>query len=459
VQGGSWRYEIRLAVVLLGALTWGPALALAREKAPDQPSEWTRALKDIPLGPLHLSLGAELRLRFESDHQFDVRGYAPGVRDHFLLERFRLTYSLRWKRWVRLFVELRDAHIFGSRLDRADFPSKNPVEDSLDIRQAYLEAFFHPSHFLGLRIGRQQIGYGDVRVFGPGTWGNTGRYVWDAAMLKLRLRYLQLDLWAGRFVINLPQDWPNRWSDGPTAVVGYAKIRRLPLRLDLFYALKLDWRGQTVGESGTGNLQSHSVGFQLEGTLLEGLFDYGATFVTQLGRWGADRLLAFGANGKLGFVMPAPWRPRLGVQLTWGSGDRDATDGVHGTFDGVFGGADLSLYGQMNLFFWANLRDYEIDFAVWPAKGLKALVEYHFFTLDEANDAWYTTGLKPLRRDPTGAAGSELGHEIDVRIHWSPLAELALILGYSHFFPGRFVRATGRTAHADWVMLQAKYGF
>lgn len=456
---GSWGHVFLPILALLSALTWCPARAQARSTPRDQPSEWTRALKDIPLGPLRLSLGAELRLRFESDHQFDVRGYAPGTRDHFLLERFRLTHDLRWKHWVRLFVELRDAHIFGSQLDRADFPNRNPVEDSLDIRQAYLEAFFDPSHVFGVRVGRQQIGYGDARVFGPGTWGNTGRYVWDAAMLKLRLRYLQLDLWAGRFVVNSPQDWPNRWSDAPTAFVAYAKIRRLPLRLDFFYALKLDWRGQTAGESGAGDLQSHSVGFQLQGTLHRGLFDYGATFVTQVGRWGPDQLLAFGANAKLGFVMPAPWRPRLGVQLTWGSGDRDATDGVHGTFDGVFGGADLSRYGQMNLFFWANLRDYEIDFAVRPRHGLKVLVEYHFFTLDEATDAWYTTGLKPLRQDPTGAAGSELGHEIDVRIHWSPLPELALLMGYSHFFPGRFARSTPGAAHADWVMLQAKYGF
>jgi len=32
----------------------------------------------------------------------------------------------------------------------------------------------------GFKAGRQQINYRDNRVFGPGQWGNVGRYTWDA---------------------------------------------------------------------------------------------------------------------------------------------------------------------------------------------------------------------------------------------------------------------------------------
>ena len=88
--------------------------------------------------------------------------------------------------------------------------------------------------------------------------------------------------------------------------------------------------------------------------------------------------------------------PRLAAQYTLGSGDANPSDGTHGTFDGVYGGRDIFFYGYLNLFFWANLRDAEIDLSAKPRRWSTLFLEYHHFDLDEATDAWYTTGLKPF---------------------------------------------------------------
>lgn len=439
----------RILPMLVAGLLLAPCVARA--------GDFRDALKDIPAGPFVLTLGGQLRLRFEYDDQFSVKQYAPGTTDKVLLERLSLTADLRWKRWLRTFVELRDAHAFLTRMGAADFPQANPYDDHLDIRQAYLEAFLDDAHPVGFRVGRQQIAYGDQRVFGPGQWGNTGRWCWDAAMVILRGRDLTLDLWVGRPVKNRPDAWPNRWAEAPTVAVAYLKTRTLPLRLDLFYVMKHDGTGTVQGESGRGDLLSHSVGLQFDGTALANVLDYGGTFVLQTGRRASDLLSAAGANVRVGASAPAPWKPRVAFQFTWGSGDRDPHDGMHGTFDGVLGGADIYFYGQMNLFYWANLRDIEFDFHLRPVSGLEIRLEYHYFMLDRARDAWYTTGLKALRRDDTGRSGRDLGHELDVRVAYTPVRGIDLMAGYSRFLPGPYVRATGAAPPANWLMFQAAF--
>lgn len=132
---------------------------------------------------------------------------------------------------------------------------------------------------------------------------------------------------------------------------------------------------------------------------------------------------------------------------------------MHGTFDGVFGGRDIYFYGYLNLSFWANLRDCEVDFSAHPHRTVAAHVEYHHFTLDEPRDAWYTTGLKAYRRDPTGASGSTLGDELDLRLVWTLWDHLELMGGYGRFFPGAFVRNTGAAAPANWYFGQAVYSW
>ncbi len=213
-----------------------------------------------------------------------------------------------------------------------------------------------------------------------------------------------------------------------------------------------------AGESGTGNLLSHTIGLQADGRAFE-ILEGGATFAAQLGRYGGDTLRAFGASGDLAVTAPVSWKPRLRGQITWGSGDANPHDGVHGTFDGVYGGRDIYFYGYLNLFFWANLWDIEADFSAQPSSNLTVYLAYHHFDLAQARDAWYTTGLVAFRRDETGRSGTDLGDELDFRVAWTRWHRLELMAGYGHFFPGGFMRATGPSAPAHWYFAQTSYSW
>jgi hypothetical protein len=412
----------------------------------------------VGLGSAVLELGGQVRARLEDDRAFDIRGYRPAIDDRFLISRVMLDASLRFSSHHRVSLQLRDARETGSYLEEEDFPRSNPFEDPLDIRQLFYEGTDLGGTGLGLRLGRQQISYGDQRVFGPGQWGNTGRWAWDAALLELKTKRLHADIWLGRPVRNRPDRWPNASVPEPAVATAYVRALGLPARLDAFYVFKEDGSGATVGESGPGDLRSHSLGFQAEGSWRR--LDYALTAIVQRGRWGADQVRAAGASGTLGWRFDGlRWRPRLRGVLTWGSGDRDPGDGVHGTFDGVLGGADIAFYGFCNLFFWANLWDRELQLLLRPAKTLDLYVQAHSFALSSARDAWYSTSLASVRRDRAGTSGRDLGQELDLRAVWQPLPRLELMGGLAWYWPGEFVRATGPARDARWHMLQATWSW
>jgi len=414
---------------------------------------WASNIKNLPCGPFRLDIGGNLRLRYEYQKALDVRGYSPDVKDGLLLTRIMLDFNLQINQQTRLLLQLRDARTAGSRLGRSDFLRNNPIEDGCDVRQAFIEWLHIGESPIGIKAGRQQISYGDQRVFGPGLWGNTGRYVWDAAMLKADMSFLLLDLWTGRYIENRPDRWPNRTFRNPTTYVAYGSIKKIPAALDFFHAIKHDGSGNVSGEKGCGNLQSYSSGIQTRGKIRRNI-DYTATFVYQFGEYGNDDIRAYGANTGIGITEFIPWKTRLAAQFTLGSGDNDPYDGIHETFDGVFGGADINFYGDLNLFYWANLRDYELDMHLTPLEQIRVMLEYHYFVLDKSRDAWYTTGLKPLRRDTSGNAGTSLGHELNFRFVYSPVKALEIMFGYGHFFPGSYVRNTGNDKQANGIFLQ-----
>jgi hypothetical protein len=160
------------------------------ERKAERPKKpyWSDALKGIPLGPLSLDIGGSVRLRYEYQNDFNIQRYAddrrPGFRsDHFLLHRTRLDFDLHLSEEARLYTEFQDARVYESNFRKDDFILGCPYWNPFDLRQAYLEWLHIGDSPFGIKIGRQAIFYGDNRIWGPGEWGNVGRYTWDAVKL------------------------------------------------------------------------------------------------------------------------------------------------------------------------------------------------------------------------------------------------------------------------------------
>ncbi len=439
------------------AVTCGePSCGCGGERTPCRWNDW---LKDHRLGCWSLDIGGSLRHRFEHQDNFQVRCYGDpdAPTDTFVLQRFRLEADLRHQEDWRFFLQMQDARPFGTIFSPDDFALATPYWNPFDLRQAYLERQPDEDRPLGMQVGRQVIFYRDTRVWGPGEWGNVGRYSWDAARLFLETPAARIDLIYAQRVLTLP----DRFDVDHYPFHGYgvyAKLSNLPFQLDLFYIGKSTYGNDAIRVLGQHVVEDiHTPGFYFDGHWQD-RWDYGATFARTMGSREGATVSAYGGNVRVGHTFDRPWKPRLGVQYSFATGDPSPDSGSDRTFDGLFGAID-SMYGWMNIFAWKNLRDYQATFRVQPSERAEIILDWHYFELDQAQDAWYYGNGRPQRWDPTGGSGRQLGHEIDLTLHYKVSDQLRLRAGYSHFFPGTFIRRTGTSPQADWVHLQAQWNY
>ncbi len=460
-----------VASFLAFACSWSLALAdpsqtTSKSNAPAAGS-LTDAVKNIPLGPGKLDFGLNLRTRYEFFDNFNGRRYGTGEDDSLLLLRTRVSADYRFLEEAHVYAEMQDARHWLSDLKREAFPINCPFYDEFELKQAFFEWKHIGKSPVGFKAGRQTISYADARVFGPGEWGNIGRYWWDAAKVYVDLEWAQLDFLYGQRIISEPTTFND--DHFPYQMAGiYAQGRKFTegefsIKPDVFYIVRYDDHGNLVGESGVGDENRHSLGFAFSGTLGR-RWDFAGTLVGQGGGFGRDDIQAAGANARVGYTFDALWSPRVAGEFSYASGDDDPNDGTRGTFDGVFGAID-TYYGRMNLVSWMNLEDYQFTFEVKPARNLKVWADYHFLRLNEARDSWYYCTGQSMRRDRTGNSGRALGHEIDLLVQWQINKYLDLFAGYSHFFAGSFIERTRNAkpaldaSDANWLFAQLTFKF
>lgn len=434
---------------------------LPRDGFGEPPSAQAR-LKDIPLGPTKLDVGFNVRMRWESMQNFDVRSYGMQTATDFLLLRLRVRLDWKIAPQAHMLVQLQDARYVWSDLDRSLWPGECPFWDELDLHEAYLEWRHIGGTVLGFKLGRQTISYADERVFGAGEARNSGRYWWDGAKVYLDTDPLHVDLIYAQRVKGEQSGFNN--SHYPYHLLAiYAQMAQQAwsdflFTPHFFYVLRYDDHGNISGEGGKGNERRHSIGVHFN-SLYAQRWDFSGTLAMQTGDYGADQINAYGWNLKVGHTWKTAWQPRLGSEITYASGDTCTNDAKRGTFDGIFGAVDR-YYGRMNLVAWMNLEDYQIAFSLRPQKALNLAVDFHWFRLAETTDAWYRSSGKAQRTDPTGTAGRNLGREVDLTLRWQALKNVELLTGYGCFFPGAYVEKTGgNTGTAQWLMVQGTYRF
>ena len=395
------------------------------------------------------NFGGNLRFRFEELENYRIKGYGGGSHDGFLLWRLRLNFDYRFQDGGRVHLQLQDNRYNGSELSVEDFPRSCPYENQLSMRQLYHEGSF--DNDLGFRLGRQAISFGDNRIFGPGNWGNTGRYTWDALKFGKKLGAYELSFFAAKRVEYDPKSRDN--SHFPYWVYAlYASKKEKARRRDYFYIQKLDDSGDILGESGPGNLRRHTLGFQWSET--RGPWCFAATGALQFGEEGADRVSANAFHVAASRALDRASRFRLGLDYARASGDGDPNDGKAETFDGVFGAVD-KYYGRMNLVSWMNLSDLQLSIKHRASKVLRVGLAFHWLHLEDPHDAWYFCTGKVVSLDRSGNSGDYIGREVDLIFDYSLSKAVSLKAGIAHFTAGSFYDR----GDADWTFLQCSWKF
>jgi len=400
----------------------------------------------------------EGRVRGEwRENNFDFESHTDSLTDdEWLLTRLRAGVEWRVNPALRIFAQGQDTREFFSKRTNELGQLGAEGDDAFDLRQGYLE-MGDPKQF-SAAIGRQALVYGEKRLISSGEWGNASR-TFDA----VRLRYQQRDWSLEAFTSSVVRfrdgqfnhsDWLDGRDERAAFFSGlYFSTTLLPIQVTDVYVLQLH-------EDDKEGSDFVSLGTRLKGDpkKLRG-WDYNTELVAQSGtRFGKD-LRAFAGTWSAGYNwLDRAWKPRLGIQYDYASGDFNADDEQVGTFQNLFPTNHL-YYGFMDLFAWQNVHNPSVRFSLDPARTVKLVLDYHLFWLADTGDAWYRANQTTQVRPISPSADSQVGSELDFTVQWQANERLLVQAGYSRFFAGDYVADTGTADDADfaYVMVSLTY--
>jgi hypothetical protein len=437
-----------------------------------------------------LDLGAQVRLRYELKENggiypnFDFRKFGVDNDDAFLLLREKVHLGYRPCSWFDVFVEGRDSSSFGDERD----PS--PDADQFDLYQAYIELGDRAQFPLTVRIGRQELVYGEERLIGNADWNNVPRS-FDAAKLRFEIPGLWVDAFASRVVVPVQYEF-NEANDYDWFSGLYASSSTLIPGQDTqlyFLSRNASAKAATAASGSLYPLPSARDVLTVGGRVQSAPgqwhgWDYAAELAGQLGSVnlpvpGAGRRRldheALAATVAAGYTWTETYgTPRLGFEYNFASGDSNPSDGTDQTFENLFP-TNHRLYGYMDFFGWRNLHDPRFSASLRPAKPLLLTLDYHLFWLADTHDFFY-----PIGGQGRGASGpaqpgepvsygrhpqfsSYVGSELDLEAFYRPRPWLTIRAGYGHFFVGDYVRSSlapvGGATDADWAYVQTTFNF
>ncbi len=441
-----------LSVILPFRVSWGNIRVQAPQK------KWT--------------FGASVRFRYEFQNNFNQLYYGDDPvqgagNDGFLLGRFRAGLDYRPCKDIHFSLWMQDSEVWDIALaDSAFYKGKfgmqnNPNKDRLELWDAFLEIKEIFDLPLSFKCGRQRIFFGNKRIFGPGQWGNTGRWIWDALKFSYKFKHGFVDVYYGRTLLHHPNEFSLDHRHGFESAGIYTHFE-LPSAffhtvLEPFFMTKADDHIRYTGEAKImGDMDSYYWGLRICEEDKK-MFDYDVTYIRQGGYFSQDDIDAYGYHLQFAYYFKKMClKPGISIEYSFASGDSNPYDGDHETFDGAFGARD-KMYGRMNLFHFSNLKDVQINLNITPKRWVCLKAEFHKFWLAERKDGWYLNARE--YRDKSGASGDEVGRELDFFAIIDLSKNNQFQIGFGHFWPNGFAEKQASHKQSNWVFLQYMYKY
>ena len=414
----------------------GPAAAQpVLDAASDQPATGA-AVAPLPSAlPEWLSLGAQYRGRLETSRGMPLD-------DGFYLNRIRIDADVRVASWVRIFAQAQDAHMLWANTSPA------AGTNTFDLRQSYVELANAGARGLALRVGRQDLVYGDARLVGNGEWGNTAMS-FDAVKLAAFRPGIRVEAFAASVVRMEPGRFDRTTSDTRFyGVVGSVDLPGAGRQVEPYLFAK---RSRTdvdeLGRAGHGML--YTSGVRAAGKL-PARFDYNVEAALQRGHRAGDAIAAWAGHYSIGWIVAegSRMKPRVTAQVNHASGDGNAHDGRLETFDVLYTG-NHGYYDGTDQIGWRNMREAGVGFEFAPSRQWTVWSNLHRLLLATTQDAMYDAGGGKGLFTPTATSGN-LGTAFDVHARYEWSKTFAIEAGTGALLAGDFLKQSGR-ASAVWT--------
>jgi len=380
----------------------------------------------------------QVRLRYEIFDNMNEKYYGTKPKlgqssDSYLMARTQLGLTYRFNDEWDAKVSMQDARVFDWGFKTADWYNSefNMVHSTqTDFYELYETYLRYSKNNFTVIAGRQKLPYGDLRVFGPGEWKNSGKWIWDAVKTSYKDGENFLDFFYGAMMLHDPDVFSLKHRHGYYGAGMYGHyVYKKNAAIEPILAYKINDK-----ENGIYNaLESFYVGARAYDKDYNSFF-YDATLVKSFGNYTrldtqTVDIDALGYHVDGGYNLK-PIKTKLGLAYTYATGDDPNTEEME-TFDTVFGASD-KYYGRLNLMQWSNIKDQEI-FAIYsPNDKTKIKLEYHKFYADEPSNKWLSYKIPDMQHD-------HYGDEIDLFGTYQYSKDFNILLGIGYFKPGSYI--------------------
>lgn len=420
-------------------------------EAPSPEEEEAQATPKYGDKPFSFQLGGVtftpfLQARFRQETRLDPYGPAAETFDsiHFLTTRVRFGLTAQWK-FIRAMMQIQDVRFFGS------FPG---IDDgsAFALHQGILEIGDERGY---IRVGRQEINYGNQRMIGALDWLMSARS-FDAIRLhgffgdKIELDLFGAMLARQQVIVDESVDPPETFTNNGSylATTNLSVRHSEGLYLEAYVLYRHD-RPRSVGTLGLEN-DIASPGIYLTGVPLQGL-KYTGEFTIQGGRSANNTFFAFAVSGDLDYTFEKPsWKPTLNGGFAYATGA--SSNGKVDEFNNFFP-TNHKFYGAADLIGLRNLIEGHAHFSIKaPKRPVGARLGIYNFALANPSARWSNVAGVTFGLNPENTVRN-LGQEVDLLFKWSFLPGISLSGGWTVFVPNQGSRNLGNNDVQQWGYL------
>jgi hypothetical protein len=409
-------------------------------------------------GDIYLTLGAELRLRYER-YEDNNWGDGPQDKDGYLWERVLPLVDLHVGEHFRFFGQLISAFAFD-----LDVPESPVDEDSLDALQLFADGRLplggDENAAVTLRPGRQLLTYGSGRLIDV-RYGPNVLQAFDAAKTFIETETWRCDAFYARPVDHRSDAFDDRIGEDESlwSVYGTLKPRPgAPLGLDLYYIGYLNQDSPFV-EPSSRELR-HTLGARPFGST-DG-WDWDFELFYQFGDLATDggdgTISAWSVASNTGYTFAElPLGPRFALRADVISGDHDPGDRDVETFNPLF--PKGKYFGELTPIGPANLIHLNPHISVQLTKRLQFTGSLGFYWRESLDDGVYALGGMELLRPDGGSDARYIGTQAEALLEFQLDRHFSASVSYSVFTAGEFIRDTGDDETIHFVGVEAMYRF
>ena len=379
--------------------------------------------------------GVRYRYKLMDDDDFPLMTAPETTEDNQLLRTNVYLDAKDPTRHMGLRAHFQDTRTFG------DGSTPNPGENrqNVDLREGFLyfDRLFDTNTTLVL--GRQKLEFLDERLISDYDWGNYGQSFDGAAIQYYTPRIGGFQYRAGAFnaVIDEVGDAYDDVSLRGLSL-GLSADNPLLRGLDIYNIAYQSGDPEANDSGGSLNIDRNTIGARWLVDFTNFL-RFTAEYMNQGGKLQGTDIEADAYAFALG-VRPLPrcrLRPRFDFGYDVASGDSDPGDDKLERFDPLF--YDRHRYnGLADVVRFSNIRNWHAGASI-DLFGGRLGATYHDFTLDESRDGWFKANGTLAHIDATGAAGDDIGNEIDVTYSRLVRGCVRLNLAYTRFDAGSHV--------------------